>query len=483
MFPNSDTCYRALTARDSRFDGVFFVGVKTTGIYCRPICPARTPGRHRCQFFAHAATAEHDGFRPCLRCRPELAPGLAPVDSNSRVAHAASARIQAGALDGDGSVDELASELGVSARQLRRIIKSEFGVTPAQLGQTKRLLLAKQLITETNLPLIDVAHASGFRSVRRFNVAFKSGYDLTPSEMRRTKNSNGDASRIRLSIPYRPPFAWNEILAFLKPRLTLGVEAVLDDSYVRSIQIKQCRGWFKVSNQAKADKLALEVSVDLLPVLSRLLSHVRCLFDIDAQPTVIADQLESDSRIGQLVKRCPGLRIPGAVDGFELIVRAVLGQQISVKAATTLSGRVAERFGEPIETPFGEVTRLSPRPNRIAEASVSELVELGVLKSRAATLQAVANAFQDGVFPGSSTDPAYVVEELKKLRGIGDWTAQYVAMRLLHWPDAFPESDLVLLKAAQVSKPRELRAIAEAWRPWRAYAAMYLWKSLGESAK
>lgn len=480
MFPNSDTCYRALAARDSRFDGVFFVGVTTTGIYCRPVCPARTPGRDRCQFFVHAATAEHGGFRPCLRCRPELAPGLAPVDSNCRIAHAASARIQSGALDGEGSVDALASEMGVGSRQLRRIVKSEFGVTPTELSQTKRLLLAKQLITETDLTLIDVAFASGFRSVRRFNVAFKSCYQLTPSAMRRSTNHSSESGSIQLSIPYRPPYAWNELLAFLEPRLTVGVEAIVGDSYIRSIQIDECRGWFKASNQPEANKLVLVVSVDLLPVLSQLLAHVRCLFDIDAQPAAIAEHLGNARLLGQAVKRCPGLRIPGAVDGFELIVRAVLGQQISVKAATTLAGRVAKHFGDSLTTPYSEVSRLSPTPDQIARAAVTELVELGVLKSRAETILSIALAYRDGNLPTTASSPTLVVDQLKTHSGIGDWTAHYVAMRLLHWPDAFPESDLGLLKAAKVSNPRQLREIAERWRPWRAYAAMYLWKSLSD---
>jgi AraC family transcriptional regulator of adaptative response / DNA-3-methyladenine glycosylase II len=364
---------------------------------------------------------------------------------------------------------------------LRRIIKSEFGVTPTELGQTKRLLLAKQLITETSLALIDVAYASGFQSVRRFNVAFKSCYALTPSAMRRSTNRGGESGTIQLSIPYRPPFAWDELLAFLTPRLTLGVEAIVGGSYIRSIQIDQCRGWFKVSKQAEAIKLVLVVSVELLPVLSQLLAHVRCLFDIYAQPTVIADQLEDDSRIGQLVKRRPGIRIPGAVDGFELIVRAVLGQQISVKAATTLAARFAERFGEPFATPTAEISRLTPTPQRVARATVFELTELGVLKSRAETILSIARACRDGGLPSSATEPQQAVEQLKEHPGIGEWTAQYVAMRLLHWPDAFPESDLGLLKAAHVSTPRELRKIAETWRPWRAYAAMYLWKSLSDA--
>lgn len=482
MFPDSNTCYRALTARDSRFDGVFFVGVSTTGIYCRPVCPARTPGRDRCQFFAHAAGAERHGFRPCLRCRPELAPGFAPVDSNNRLAHSASELIQNGALEEGGSIGALANRLGVSDRQLRRIVQSEFGVTLTQLAQTRRLLLAKQLITETDLALIDVAFASGFRSVRRFNVAFKSCYGLTPSAMRGSTTCVSETGTIQLSIAYRPPYAWDELLAFLTPRLTGGVEAILDGCYARSIQIGQCRGWFKVSNQREANKLILLVSIDLLPVLSKLLGHVRRVFDVNAQPLVIAGHLAGDSRIGWIVSKCPGLRVPGSVDGFELTVRAVLGQQISVKSATTLASRLAEQFGEPILTPFSEVSRLSPTPDCVADASVDELVELGILSSRAATIQSVARAYGDGVLAFAATDPEAMIEQLKQLPGIGDWTAQYIAMRLLHWPDAFPESDLGLLKAADVSKPRQLRELAEAWRPWRAYAAMYLWKSLSDAA-
>ena len=369
---DTETCYRALAARDARFDGLFFVGVTTTGIYCRPICSARTPGRDRCRFFASAAAAEHAGFRPCLRCRPELAPGHAPVDALGRTARLAAARIEAGALNDDGSLETLARELGLSSRQLRRAIRQEFGVSPVELAQTRRLLLAKQLLTETNLPMIEVALASGFASVRRFNALFRSHYSMTPSRIRRTAGVHSARDSLTLTLAYRPPLAWKPILQFLAGRATMGVESVLDDRYLRTVRMGETRGWVKVEPSARRNALSVEISTSLAAVLPTLLPRLRCLFDLDARPDVIAAHLSADPRLARAASQLPGLRVPGSVDGFEMAVRAILGQRISVPGATTLAGRLAAAFGEPIETPFPMLNRLSPRPERLAMAEPGE---------------------------------------------------------------------------------------------------------------
>jgi len=475
---DDETCYRALAARDTRFDGLFFVGVTSTRIYCRPICTARTPGRGRCRFFGNSALAEQGGFRPCLRCRPELAPGHAPIDSVSRTARAAAARIEAGALNDGGSLEQLAGDLGLSTRQLRRVVRQEFGVSPIELAQTQRLLLAKQLLTESNLPIIEVAFSSGFESVRRFNALFRSHYRLTPSRMRRSSRTTRGGDSVRLTLAYRPPLAWNALLRFLSGRSTAGVEQVADTAYFRTAAVGSHQGWIKVEPIPGQNALAVELATALMPVLPEVIGRLKNLFDLRARPDVIASQLAADVRISSVVSRCPGLRVPGAFDGFEMAVRAVLGQRVSVRAATTLAGRLAARFGEPIETPYPGLNRLSPTPERLAAAEEPELRALGIIATRVAAIRALAQAVNRrdiDLKPGP--DPEIITSALKKLPGIGDWTAQYIAMRALRWPDAFPAADLVLLKASGETSANRLLATAEAWRPWRAYAAMYLWES------
>ncbi len=473
---DTETCYRALAARDARFDGLFFVGVTTTRIYCRPICSARTPGRDRCRFFASAAAAEHAGFRPCLRCRPELAPGHAPVDSLGRTARLAAARIEAGALNDDGSLESLARELGLSSRQLRRAIRREYGVSPVELAQTRRLLLAKQLLTETNLPMIEVALASGFASVRRFNALFQSHYSMTPSRIRRAAGVNTARDSLTLTLAYRPPFAWKPIIQFLAGRATLGVESVLDNCYLRTVRIGETRGWVKVEPAARRNALAVEISTSLAAVLPTLLPKLRCLFDLDARPDIIAAHLSADPRLARAACQLPGLRVPGSVDGFETAVRAILGQRISVPGATTLAGRLAAARGEPIDTPFPMLNLVSPGPERLAMVEPGELVALGIAAPRARAIVELARAVVErriDLAPGG--DPDLTIARLLELPGIGDWTAHYIAMRALRWPDAFPAADLGLLKVTGLKSARELSRLAESWRPWRSYAALYLW--------
>jgi len=474
-----DHCYQALSARDARFDGAFFVGVRSTGIYCRPICPARTPHKDRCDFFRNSASAERAGFRPCLRCRPELAPGQAAVDSVRRIAQLAAARIEAGALN-EGSVDSLAAEFGIGARQLRRAVEAEYGVAPVELAQTRRLLLAKQLLTESRLPVADVAYASGFASLRRFNALFSSRYGLNPTALRRGGAVAAVAAdQLHLKLAYRPPLAWPQLLAFLAGRGAAGVEAVVDGRYLRTVRLGQSRGWIAISDNTDGAALNLDLSPSLLPVLTPLLARLRALLDLDAQPQIIAAHLAQDPRLAAVVARIPGLRVPGAFDGFELALRAILGQQVTVKAATTLFSRFAAKFGEPFTTPFPALTHLSPEASKIAEADLQGLIDLGLTQRRAITIQTLARAFVERrITLQPSLDGEAAMAALQAIPGIGPWTAHYIAMRALRLPDAFPHADLGLCKALGDVKPNAALALSEAWRPWRSYAALYLWQSL-----
>lgn len=471
-------CYEALKARDSRFDGSFFVAVSTTGIYCRPVCSARTPRRDRCTFYANAAAAERSGYRPCLRCRPEIAPGPAPVDAVRTAACWAAARIEAGAMNG-GGLEQLAAEYGLSSRQLRRVIKAEFGVTPVELAQTRRLLLAKQLLTDSALGMADVAHASGFASVRRFNHLFKTRYSLNPTALRRCGSPAVSADLISLKLAYRPPMAWPQLLGFLTGRGAAGVECAQGWRYLRTVHLDKRRGWFSAQPLPNQHALRLHISASLMPVLTPLLARVRRLFDLDANPQVIEEHLSRDARLRSIVRRQAGLRVPGAFDGFELALRAILGQQVTVKAATTIFGRFAATFGEAAVTPHAGLKFFAPTAERVAEAHVQALSRLGLTQKRAQTVSRLAREVADGnlkLAAGAAMDET--LERLLALPGIGGWTAHYIAMRALGYPDAFPHSDLGLMKALELRKPKEILAAAESWRPWRAYAALHLWTSL-----
>jgi len=476
-------CYAAICARDARFDGTFFVGVSTTGVYCRPVCRVRTPGRDRCSYYNSAAGAEAAGYRPCLRCRPELAPGAAPSDAVRRVARQAVARIESGGLE-EGGMESLAAELGLSSRQLRRNIEHEYGVAPVELAQTRRLLLAKQLITDTRLPMTDIAFASGFASVRRFNHLFRTRYRLQPSALRRGQGAaqahggavvHGDA--IVLKLAYRPPFAWEPLARFLASRAPHNMERFDGGRYLRTVRMGDKAGWIEARPAEGANVLLVQVSASLLPVLTRLLPRLRALFDLDADPAAIAAQLAKHALTRAGWRATPGLRVPGVLDGFELALRAVLGQQVSVRAATTLYGRFAERFGGSIETPHAGLDRLPPHAEPIAKADVKELMSLGLTGRRAETVRQLAIEAAAGrlhLVPGA--DPAQVGATLRAIPGIGPWTVQYIAKRALRDPDAFPHSDLVLLKTSGLGE-RALLEAAEAWRPWRAYAALCIWNT------
>jgi AraC family transcriptional regulator of adaptative response / DNA-3-methyladenine glycosylase II len=467
-----DVCYQAVLARDIRFDGVFFVGVASTGIYCRTVCTARMPRRENCSFFPSAAAAEQAGFRPCLLCRPELAPGNARIDAAGRWAAAALSRIEDGSL-AERSLQELSEEMGISDRHLRRVVKAEFGVSPVELAQTQRLLLAKRLLTDTDLPIIEVAMASGFSSLRRFDALIKTRYRLNPSEFRRMRESAVPRDTLVCEVAYRPPLDWEALRMFLSPRACRGVEAFEGNRYLRTVSWKNNRGWIAVEPAGRKPTLRIEVSGFLAPALMPVLARVKRLFDLASEPQKIA------SHLGPLAAAHPGLRVPGAFSGFEIALRAILGQQVSVPAATTLMGRLIGAFGEKLETPCARLTHLSPSADRLARASLEELTYLGITVRRSRSLQALARTVAAGkITLEPSGDPEKTMALLKGLPGIGDWAVHYIAMRALGWPDAFPHTDLGIRKALQQARPGEILRMAEAWRPWRAYAAMHLWKSL-----
>jgi len=485
-----DACYRAIVARDVRFDGIFFVAVKTTGIYCRPICPARTPGRDRCLFFRTAAEAEAVGFRSCFRCRPELAPGAAPVDALSRLVVAAMRRIEDGALSDGTSVEELAAALGVSGRHLRRAMQAELGVGPLPLAESRRLALARQLIVDTALPMTEVAFASGFRSVRRFNAAVRARYGRPPSAMRRggvarevpAGETPGETLTVRL--PYRPPYDWPAISGYLAAHAIPGVELVRDSVYLRTAAVGAHRGWLSVAPDPDPDPkrpaLRATISTSLTGVLMSVVARLRRLFDLDARPAAIAAHLMRDRRLAQHVRARPGLRVAGAFDPFEAAARAVLGQQVSVAAGGTIAARLTRRLGEAIATPHPSLTHLFPTADGIAGATARDLATLGVPAIRAATLRALARAVSRGeISLDAASEPAQLVEQMMALPGVGPWTAHCLAMRGLGWPDAFPEDDLVLRHALGGISGRQARVLAERWRPWRAYGATHLWTERG----
>lgn len=480
-----DACYRAVATRDARFDGRFFTAVKTTGIYCRPVCPARTPKRDNVLFFPSAAAAQSAGFRPCLRCRPETAPDIAAWRGTSNTISRALALIELGALD-DADVDALATRLGVGERHLRRLFQQHLGASPIKVAQTRRVLLAKQLIHETTLPMTEIALASGFRSIRRFNETFVELFGCAPSELRRELSTTTTPSSdgITLNLRYKPPYDWDSTLAFLKLRAIAGIEVVRDGTYARTIDMDGNHGIVTVT-PGDGDFLRAVVHLQKISALPQVIARLRRVFDLAADPHAIAAHLKQDSLLAGLIESRPGLRVPGAWDGFELAMRAVLGQQITVVGAIRLAGKLVAQYGERLRCDsgdFSELTHVFPRPERLASADLSTL---GMPRARAKALSSLAGAVaRDPQIFGAGRTMEEAVEQLRSLPGIGEWTAQYIAMRALREPDAFPAADIGLLRAMADAKghrptPRELLARAEQWRPWRAYAAQLLWNECG----
>ncbi|MFN2377314.1 MAG: AlkA N-terminal domain-containing protein [Candidatus Binatia bacterium] len=507
-------CYQAALSRDRRFDGRFFTGVVTTGIYCRPVCPVAPPKFENMRFYACAAAAEAAGFRPCKRCRPETAPGTPAWAGTSAVVSRSLRLISEGGLD-DENLEALAARLGLGERQLRRLFAQHLGASPLDVARARRVHFARNLIDQTALPFAEVAHASGFRSVRQFNHALKETFGETPSELRRRRSplgETGDARRdaatpgIVVKLPYRPPLAWQAMLDFLGHRAIPGVESVVGGVYRRTVHLGDATGIISVENPASIDAAPLRrggrtrkeapphhaahlrmlVEMPHCPNLIGVVERVRRIFDLGADPEHIGRHLSQCDRLAPLVAAAPGLRVPAAWDGFELAVRAVLGQQVTVRGATTLTGRLVREFGRLLpgdgETRPDGLTHLFPKAEVLAEA---DLARIGLPRARAAALRALAVAVASGQFHFDAAlglDDA--VARLCAVPGLGPWTAHYIAMRAMGEPDAFPETDLgirrALGKQGTPASVAEVHAAAEAWRPWRSYAVLHLWNGLDE---
>ena len=481
---DADACYRAVAAHDARFDGAFFIGVTSTGIYCRPVCRVKTPRRENCRFFAHASQAEGAGFRPCLRCRPELAPqtlAWSAQDASALLAQHAARLLDSPDAWGDEvpSVAGLAARLGVSDRHLRRVFEAELGVSPMDWLQTRRLLAAKQLLADTRLPVAQVALAAGFASLRRFNAAFAAQYRMSPTALRRDGSEAKPGDGIAVTLGFRPPYDVREMLQFLQQRGIAGVEQIDQSTHTvaRTLRLDDdTRGWIACRFEPEQHRVQVRVAESLAPQLPRVIARVRAWLDLDADPAAIHAVLGAD------FPALAGLRVPGTLDGLELAVRAVVGQQVTVAAARTLTTRLVERFGTPLATPIDGLTRLFPSPAALAAASGDELGQLGLVRQRQAAIHALAQAVTSGqIRLHAGADVAATMDALKALPGIGAWTADYIALRALRWPDAFPSGDVALQKAlspdGQRLTARAAEGRAERWRPWRAYAVIRAWHS------
>lgn len=474
---NPDHCYQVLLSRDRRFDGRFYVAVRTTRVYCRPVCPVPPPKRKNVEFYPCAAAAETAGFRPCRRCRPELAPGTAAGFDTSLTVTRALRLIANGALDEEG-VAGLSSRLNVGERHLRRLFDRELGASPVVIALTRRVHLARKLLTETTLPIIEIAYGAGFNSLRRFNDAFQKSFQQSPREVRRNEVAapGGDKTSLRLQLPFRPPYAWTDILGFLEARAIPGVEEVADNAYRRTLRFGDHCGVVSVTHGDGDHCLTVSMTPPLPATIMTVLERLRQLFDCDANPLHLADHFACDPQLGLLVAAKHGLRLPGAWSGFELAVRAVLGQQVSIKGARTLARRLVELAGVPLVEPVGSLTHVFPDACALLDVDVATI---GLPARRALTLAHLAKGAHAGtIVLDGSADPEETMERLRKIPGVGDWTAQYIAMRALRLPDSFPASDLGLRNAWSARSSTPLAVAAEAWRPWRGYAAMHLWATL-----
>jgi AraC family transcriptional regulator of adaptative response / DNA-3-methyladenine glycosylase II len=467
-------CDRARRSRDARFDGRFFIAVRTTRIYCRPICPARAPKDENVRYFPTAAAAEAAGYRPCLRCRPEAAPGSPAWSGTSAVVSRALRLIDEGALN-EAGVARLADRVGVTDRHLRRLFVQHLGATPLQVALTRRAQAAKTLLDQTSLSCADIASVAGFGSLRRFNGHIRRTYHRTPSEIRRLARQKawGDAGQYRFRLSFRPPYDWSALVAFLRARATPGVERVDGAGYRRTIAIDGVHGTIGVCRPDDTASIALEVRFPDARRLLTVVDRVRAMFDLGADPGVIAEHLAGDRMLAGPLKAHPGIRLPGAWDGFELAVRAIVGQQISVAAATTMAGRIARLFGTAVAGT--DLDRLFPSPSQLADAP---LERAGLIASRAKAVRALSRKVVDGTiaFDGSWVETE-AIQALLDCPGIGPWTAEYIAMRAFGHPDAFPAGDLVLRRMTAAPTARELERRSESWRPWRAYAVLLLWQA------
>jgi AraC family transcriptional regulator of adaptative response / DNA-3-methyladenine glycosylase II len=471
-------CSRARLTRDPRFDGKFFIGVIGSGVYCRSICPAPTAKEKNVRYFPSAAAAAEAGFRPCLRCRPESSPGTPAWLGTSNTVSRALRLIGENGLD-EGGVDVLAERLGVGSRHLRRLFLKHLGATPMAVAQTRRLHFAKKLIDETNLPMNQVALASGFGCVRRFNAGIRNVYHRTPTQIRRLARQTEiqPDNQYLFRLHFRPPYHWQGMLDFLAARATPGVEVVEGGNYRRTISLHGCDGYFEVTLAEGRDALLLRIAFSDPKSLFLIVERVRSMFDLNADWAAIVQNLRSDPVLCARVEADPGIRVPGCWNGFELAVRAILGQQITVKGATAMAGRIASSFGKPF-CGAADLTHIFPVPEVLANAPLGDI---GLTGARVETIRTLARAVCNGKvrFEGGASSGSFL-NRLCEIAGIGNWTAQYVAMRALGEPDAFPSTDLGLLRAMAIESSRDLELRAEGWRPWRAYAAMYLWRIFSE---
>jgi len=474
---------RARMSRDPRFDGKFFIAITSTKIYCRPICPSPHAKRRNVRYYATAAAAAAAGYRPCLRCRPEAAPGTPAWLGTSAIVRRALRLIDDGFLD-HKTVDELADRLGIGPRHLHRLFLRHVGAPPLAMALTRRLHFAKRLIDETQLPITEIAFAAGFKSIRRFNSAFQETFSRAPRELRRHPlvQSAAGADDVVLRFAFRPPYDWPQLRDYLARRAAPGVEIVVDNSYLRTVRIGNSLAVLRVRPINGEDALELHVTGATPATLLQISANARRAFDIASDPALIASAFRSDALLATLVQRRPGLRIPGAWDPFECAVRAILGQQISVPGARTLAGRLVARAGRAVATGTAGLTHVFPTPQEIVRA---DLRRLGITQSRIEAIRALSRAVAEGAIDFHATAEA-VCEQLTNVAGIGDWTAQYVALRGLGEPDAFPASDLVLRNVASGSdallSTKKMQAVAERWRPWRGYAAMHLWSAAADHA-
>jgi len=478
-------CDKARLARDHRFDGLFFTGVRSTGIYCRPICPAPPPKPENIVYYSTAAAAADAGLRPCLRCRPEASPGSPAWNGTSATVSRALLLIRQGALR-DGRVADLAAKLGVGDRHLRRLFTLHVGVSPTTLARTQKTLFAKRLLTETAMSISEIAFASGFGSIRRFNVAFRKIYGKAPSDLRQPiggiEEQGGPGFRCALTLSYRPPLDWPRMLAFFAERAIPGVECVDNGVYHRTVRMDDTVGRISVTHTEEGPALKINVALSDCRKLMPVVARVRRMFDLDANMAAIHDVLRADPLLGKILEKHSGLRLPGAWDPFETAIRAVVGQQVSVKAARTIVGRIARKAGPRYD--LGGHPALDRFFPTAAELSACDLDAIGMPSSRAVAIKALAGAVaSEEIVLQVKDTPEDFVKTLTRIPGIGDWTAQYIAMRALSEPDAFPCADLGIIKALQEANrrptPHQVRQRAESWRPWRAYAAICLWQGQG----
>jgi len=487
-----DICQNARLSRDARFDGKFYTAVLTTGIFCRPVCPARPPKPENVRYYQSAELAQNSGFRPCKRCFPELAPAPLLPEKIKRLVQSY--------YENNNSISRTAKEQKVSERQLQRLFVKYYGLAPSEFFHQQRLLQARKLLTTTNLSITNTAYAAGFNSVRRFNEVIKNSYGATPSEIRGNKQAKIDEERpntstlktnntVTILLPYRPPFDWPLMLSFFRLRQISNIEKVSETEYCRSFIIENCHGWFKVSqpidcsNYKTKNALQLTVSMNDFSYLNQVITRVRKMFDLDADMLLIHQHLKSHPVLKAVIEQYPGLRLPGCWNIFEFSIRAILGQQISVKAATTLAQRIAEKYGGNVDksqSPYSEMNKHFPTPAQLKQV---DYADIGLTQSRIATLQRWVDFYlaTPDVFSTSASIET-LEKTLTQLKGIGPWTVNYLAMRGLSDPDAFPSADLGIIKALTVNNERpenkSILATAQQWRPWRAYAAINLWQSL-----